>query len=70
MNSPACGLRVAGIITGLVSLAHLVRLFLGFQIVVGSHLVPMWLSGVAMVVFGLMSFWLCRLVRTAKAAAP
>jgi hypothetical protein len=69
MNSPASGLRVASVITGLVSIAHLARLFLHFQILIGSHPVPMWLSGVAFVVFGLLSFWLCKLARIARAAA-
>jgi len=69
MNSPAFGLRVASIIIGLVSLAHLARLIFHFQIVIGSQLVPVWLSGVAFVVFGLLSIWLCKLARLAKAAA-
>jgi hypothetical protein len=69
MNSPAFGLRVASIVTGLISVAHLARLFRHFQILIGSHLVPMWLSVVAFVVFGLLSLWLCKLSRLAKAAA-
>jgi hypothetical protein len=70
MNSPAFGLRLASVITGLVSLAHLLRLFVRFQVIVGSYTLPVWLSGVAFVVFGLLSFWLCRLARAAKPAAP
>jgi hypothetical protein len=69
MNSPAFGLRVASVITGFVSVAHLVRLFLRFQVVIGSYAVPTWLSGVAWVVFGLLSFWLWKLSRTAPPAA-
>jgi hypothetical protein len=70
MNSPAFGLRVASVITGLVSIAHLARLFLRFQVIVGSYTAPVWVSGVAFVVFGLLSFWLCRLASAAKPTAP
>jgi hypothetical protein len=70
MNSPQCGLRVAGIIFGLVSLAQLLRLLFAVQVVVeGKYPVPLWLSGVAFVVTGLLAFWLWRLARTAGAPA-
>jgi hypothetical protein len=70
MNSPASGLRVASVITGLVSIAHLARLFLHFQILIGSHPVPVWMSGGVFVVSGLLSFWLWKLSLPAKPAAP
>lgn len=69
MNSLACGLRVASIVTGLISLAHLLRLFVHFQIVIGSHSLPLWLSGAAFVLFGLLSLWFCRLSGAAKSAS-
>ena len=50
MNSPVCGLRVASIIAGFGCLAHLVRLFLGFQVLIGNHPIPVWLSGAGVVV--------------------
>ncbi len=68
MNSIQCGLRAAGTIFGLVALAHLVRLLRGFQVMVGSHPVPMWLSDAGFVVAGLLAFWLWRL--SFAAAAP
>lgn len=66
VNSPVCGLRVASAIAGLVSVAHLARLFLPFQIMIGSHSVPVWLSGVGFVVLGLLSLWLWKLSQAAK----
>jgi hypothetical protein len=71
MNSPQCGLRVAGTLFGLVCLAHLVRLLLRFQLLLGSHPVPVWMNGVAMVVTGLLAIWLWRLSLPAgKPASP
>ena len=69
MNSPVCGLRVASVIMGLAALAHLVRLFLGFQVHLGSHPVPLWMSGAGFVVLGLLSFWFWKLTLPAKPAA-
>jgi hypothetical protein len=70
MNSPVCGLRLASIAAGLGCLAHLVRLFLGFQIVIGSHPIPAWLSGVAVVVLGVVSGWLWKLSLLAQPSSP
>jgi hypothetical protein len=70
MNSPACGLRLASIIAGLVSLAHLVRLFLGFQVLIGSHPIPVWLSGVGFIVMAALSFWLWKLSLAALSPEP
>ena len=70
MNSPQLGLRVAGAIFGLVCLAHLVRLFIHFQVMVGSHPVPLWMNGGACVVTGLLAFWLWRLSVPAGSPEP
>jgi len=69
MNSPQCGLRAAGTIFGLICLAHLARVLLGFQVMVGSHPIPMWLSGAGLVVTGLLAFWLWRLSRSTGTTA-
>lgn len=70
MNSPQCGLRVAGTIFGLVSLAQLLRLLFGVQVMVeGKYLLPLWPSGVACVVTGLLACWLWRLARSADTPA-
>jgi hypothetical protein len=74
MNSPQFGLRVAGTIFGLASVAHLVRLLLGFQVLLGSHPLPAWTSIGGFVVTGLLAFWLWRLsfapAAPAAGAAP
>ena len=70
MNSPQFGLRVAGTIFGLVCLAQLMRLLLRFQLILGSHPVPLWLNGVAFVFTGLLAIWLWNLSVPAKPAAP
>ena len=69
LNSPVFGLRLVSVLAGLGSLAHLVRLFLGFQIVIGSHSIPVWLSGGALVVLGLVSYWFWKLSKTIKPIA-
>ena len=61
MNSPQCGLRVAGTLFGLMCLAHLARIVIGFQVLLGSHPVPLWLNGVGCIVTGVLAFWLWRL---------
>jgi hypothetical protein len=68
MNSPVCGLQVASVIVGFGGLAHLVRLLRPFQVMIGSHPVPMAASGVGFVVLGLLSFWFWKLSLIAKAA--
>ena len=70
LNSPVFGLRLVSVLAGLGSLAHLVRLFLGFQILIGSHALPLWFSGVALVVLGLVSFWFWKLSALAASYAP
>ena len=70
MNSPQVGLRVASIIFGLACLAQLVRLLIRFQIMLGSHPVPLWLNGIAFIVTGSLAFWLWKLSACAQPAAP
>ena len=70
LNSPGFGLRLVSVFAGLGSLAHLVRLFLRFQILIGSHTVPVAASGVALVVLGLVSFWFWKLSAHASPPPP
>lgn len=51
---------IAAIIFAIMALVHLYRLFSHFQVVVGSHTIPMWCSYVAIVVAGLLSWGLFR----------
>ena len=46
-----------------MALVHLYRVFTHFQIVVGSHAIPMWVSYVAIVVTAVLSWMLCREAR-------
>lgn len=61
MNSQSVGLRVAGIVFGLVCLIQLVRLLAGAEVVVANHHVPLLASAVAFIVTGGLSFWMWRL---------
>jgi hypothetical protein len=45
------------------ALVHLYRLFTQFQVIIGSHAIPMWCSYVGVVVGAVMSWMLCREAR-------
>ena len=51
---------IAAIIFGIMALAHLYRLVTHFQIVLGSHPIPEWISIIAMLVTGLLAVMLYR----------
>lgn len=70
MNSPQLGLRVAGTIFGLVCLAHVVRLFTQFPIILGGYTVPVWVSGFGILVTGSLACWFWSLSRSAGSAPP
>jgi hypothetical protein len=46
-----------------MALAHLYRLLTHFQIVIGSHSIPQWVSIVALVITAFLSWMLCREAR-------
>lgn len=58
MNSRTVGLRVAGTIFGLMSLAQLLRWIIRLEIRLAGHFVPMRLSLVAFLVLAGLSAWL------------
>jgi len=58
---------IAATIFALMAVAHIIRLFTNFQIIVGSHSIPMWVSYVAILITALLSWMLCR---EARGAAP
>ena len=47
----------------LIAIAHIVRLFTGFAVTIGSHDIPMWCSYVAILVAAFLSWMLCREAR-------
>jgi len=64
MNSQILGLRVASVILGLMSIAQLVRLLIRPEVLVAGHLMPLWPSALAFVIFGGLSFWMWSLAHT------
>lgn len=64
MNSQIQGLRVAGIIFGLMCLAQLLRLVIRPEVLVAGHQVPVWPSGLALLILGGLSLWMWKLSRT------
>ena len=46
----------AGVVFALVALAHLVRIYFGWPIVIGSWSMPMWASWAALVVAGGLAY--------------
>ncbi len=47
-----------GSIFGIVAIAHLIRILLNLQVVIGGWNIPIWLSGWAVVLLGALSIWL------------
>lgn len=48
--------KVVGTIFAIVALAHLFRIFYGWSVNLGPWNVPVWVSGVAVVVLGYLSY--------------
>jgi hypothetical protein len=57
---------IASAIFALMALAHLYRMVTHFQIIIGSHNIPEWVSGVAIVIAGGLSWMLCREARRTR----
>jgi hypothetical protein len=54
---------IASAIFALVALLHIYRLFTHFQIVLGSHVIPMWVSYAGVIIPAGLSWMLCREAR-------
>ena len=65
MNSQILGLKVAGIVFGLLSLAQLLRLVIRPEVLVAGQQVPLWPSGLAFAILGGLSLWMWKLSRAA-----
>jgi len=54
---------ITSAIFALMAIAHLYRLFTHFQIIIGSHVIPEWVSYVGVVIPAVLSWMLCREAR-------
>ena len=54
---------IASAIFALMAVIHLYRLYSHFQIVLGSHVIPLWVSYVGFVIAAGLSWMLCREAR-------
>ena len=48
---------VAGVIFAVVALLHLLRIYMGWPVVIGDWSAPMWVSWIALVVAGVLAIW-------------
>ena len=64
MKSQLLGLRVAGILFGLMALAQLGRLIIRPEVLVAGHHMPLWPSAPALIVLGGLSVWMWKLSRS------
>lgn len=64
MSSQITGLRVAGAVFGLMTVAQLARLVIRPEILVAGHAMPLWPSALAVVILGGLSLWMWRLAST------
>jgi len=63
VKSRVVGLRMASIVFGVISVAHLTRLIIRLDVLVAGHLMPLWPSALAFVILGALSLWLWNLAR-------
>jgi hypothetical protein len=66
MNSQRTGLRVASVIFGLVTLAHIFRLFKHAKITFATHVIPIEVSWIGIIVSGVLCIWMWRLSSAAR----
>lgn len=65
MNSQILGLKIAGVVFGLMGLAQFLRLVMHPEVLVAGHHVPLWPSALAFAILGALSLWMWRLSRAA-----
>jgi hypothetical protein len=61
MRSQVVGLRVAGIVFGLMAVAQVVRLLIRPDVLVNGHHLPLWPSALALVILSGLCVWLLKL---------
>ena len=68
MNRSTTFTYIAALIFAVMGVVHLYRLFTNFQVIIGSHSIPMWVSYVAVVVTFGLGWMLCREARGRRTA--
>lgn len=63
MDSQVTGLRVAGVLFGLLAIVQLARLIVRPEVLVAGNVMPLWPSVIALVVLGFMCYWMFMLTR-------
>jgi len=61
MKPQILGLRFAGTIFGIMSLAQLVRLVTGLEVIAAGYVIPLWISAPAFIFLVALSLWMWRL---------
>ena len=59
---------IASAIFALMALVHVYRLLTHFQLIIGSHTIPMWVSYAGVIIPALLSWMLCREARGTRGA--
>ena len=63
MNRSKPFTSIAAAFFALAAIVHITRVFTHFQIIVGSHTIPMWCSYIGIIVGAFLSWMLCREAR-------
>jgi hypothetical protein len=50
--------KIASLIFALIAIAHFTRLFIQFEVHIGSHVLPLWISFPGVIIAGAISFGL------------
>ncbi|MBI2278610.1 MAG: hypothetical protein HYU81_00940 [Candidatus Brennerbacteria bacterium] len=49
--------RAAGVVFAFVFIVHLLRLVLGWEAVIGGVVIPMWVSGLGLIIAGILGYY-------------
>jgi uncharacterized membrane protein YdbT with pleckstrin-like domain len=66
MNSPTIGLRIASVVFAIFAIGHLLRLINHARVSVGTLMIPMGVSWIALVIAFILCVWLWRLSSKAR----
>lgn len=61
---------IAAAVFAVMAIVHLIRLFTHFQVIIGSHHIPQWVSYVGFLVAAFLSWMLYREARGAPPGRP